>query len=565
MTSKTCPLSVFLLFLGCACASAQSISTELRTRQLEEKERALRQEVQKEAAPVEIKQELPAPPAPQESQEKTLINTINVTGVTLLPEAAIEAITAGFKGRTLSLKDLQTCADLITDAYRKKGYITSRAYLPPQRIAEAAVEIRVVEGLMGDLTVTGNRYFSTALFERRFSLKKGDGFDYDTLRADLSRINQYPDREARAVLVPGKEPGTTDVTLEVTDRLPVHATLDWDNFGSRFIGKDRYEAAVSHNNLLGRDDSLTFQYQIAEADAYRLTSVRYLLPVTDTTEIGLFSAWSKLELGKQFRAVQARGKSRFYSIYATQDVLNTQRVNLNLRLGFDYKDYFNFSGGNETSRDRMRVVRTSYNLDVSDGTGRTILDQELDVGLAGVMGGLEEVDAHASRAGAGGKFVKTSISLLRLQAMPFSSTLLWKSQFQISPYILTAAEQFQLGGIANLRGYPPAELVGDDGTAMTFEWSFPVYGLSKTAKVPFTDTRWYDAIRVVAFYDWGYVRLHRPQAGEEAKETLRDAGCGMRFSLPGNLSVRVDVAWPLDRTPTDGDNVHPWFQVTKEF
>jgi hemolysin activation/secretion protein len=149
--------------------------------------------------------------------------------------------------------------------------------------------------------------------------------------------------------------------------------------------------------------------------------------------------------------------------------------------------------------------------------------------------------------------------------MPFSSTLLWKNQIQISPYILTAAEQFQIGGIANVRGYPPAEAVGDKGYSMTWEWSFPLYFIPKDIKVPFSKAKFYDAFRLAVFYDWANTRLRRPIGTEQKDRTLKAAGCGLRLNLPENFSLRLDFGWPLDNTPSDSDHMHTWAQVSKSF
>jgi hemolysin activation/secretion protein len=460
---------------------------------------------------------------------------------------------------------MQKAADLVTDAYRKKGYITSRAYLPPQKIEGKTLEIRVVEGLMGNLQIKGSKHFKSSLFRKRINLKKGEVFNYNILRADLGKINQYPDRNARAVLAPGKEAGTTDVLLEVQDRLPIHLGVGWDNFGSRYIEKDRYQINLTHNNLLGLDDILTFQYQIAEADVYRLTSLRYLFPVLDTTEIGFFMARSKIDLGREYEDLKVRGKSKLYSIYLTQDLINLENLSLKLNLGFDYKNIFNFQSDSITSRDSLRVAKTGLNLSMSDSFGRTIINGEFDYGIPDIMGGMQKKDPLASRSGAGAKFIKNTLDILRLQKLPFSTTLLWKNQLQFSPYILPAAEQFQLGGIVNMRGYPPAEYVGDKGYAMSWELSVPFYFIPKNIKVPLSKVKLYDALRVIGFYDWGNVNLRRPQAGEEETKTLRSIGCGMRFNLPENFSLRIDIGWPLDKTPSDNDHCHPWFQVSKDF
>lgn len=149
--------------------------------------------------------------------------------------------------------------------------------------------------------------------------------------------------------------------------------------------------------------------------------------------------------------------------------------------------------------------------------------------------------------------------------MPFSSTILWKNQVQISPYILPAAEQFQLGGINNVRGYPLAEFVGDNGYSMSWDWAIPVYFIPKDIKIPFSKAKLYDAFRVVAFYDWANVHLNRPLTGESKDITRTGFGCGLRLNLPENFSVRTDFAWPLNQIPSDGKHYHSYLEIKKEF
>jgi hemolysin activation/secretion protein len=570
---------IFVLLLASPCVAAptpeQEAGGQERTRELQEKEKALREKIEQAPQAPQITQETPAlAPAQIQSQEKVLVKTINVTGATLIYVKEIDSITAPYKNKEITLNDLQRAADMITDLYRKKGYITSRAYLPPQKIENNTVEIRIIEGVMGDLDVKGNKFFKTGLFIKRIGLKKGDPFNYNILRGNLSKINQYPDRNVKTVLAPGKEPGSTDVMLEVKDRLPIHVSFDWDNFGSRYIDKHRYQAIVTDNNLLGFDDILTLQYQIAQHhdlqeqhDFYRLMSMRYLFPVNDATEIGFYAANSKLTLGREYLSLQARGKSQYYSLYGTHTLINNENLTVNLNGGFDYKNIFNFQLGNETSRDILRIVKAGIEFDRTDNNGRTIISNELDVGIPNKWGALKEQDSRSSRgsSGSGGAFTKNTLDILRLQKMPWSSTLLIKNQNQLTPSILTASEQFQIGGIANVRGYPPAEFAGDRGYSITGEWSFPPYLVSKDIKVPLSKARLYDALRLTAFYDWANTWLRNPQAGEHRNITLRGTGVGMRFNLPEDFSIRMDMGWPLDRTPSDGHHVRTWIKITKGF
>lgn len=530
-----------------------------------EKEKLLREKIEKEKELPEVEEKKPEIPPPPVKEEKLFIKKINVIGVTLLSQEQIKEIITPFENKELALRDFQKLADLITDVYRQKGYITSRAYLPPQKIEQGILELRVIEGIVGEIEIKGNRYFKTSLFERKITLKRGEPFNYNILRKNIIKINEHPDRSSRAVLMPGKKPGATDTVLEVKDHLPIHIGFEWDNFGSRYIDKDRYGVTLTHNNLLGWEDILAIQYQLAQSNTYRLNSLRYLLPINKDLDIGFFAARTKLDLAREYKDLDARGKSKLYSIYATQSLIDRENIDLSLNLGFDYKDIFNFQLGDETSRDRLRVAKIGLDLDLTDKFGRTLLSNELDWGIPDIMGGLGEQDTKASRSGSGGKFIKDTINLLRLQKMPFSSTLLSKNQIQLSPYILTAAEQFQIGGIANVRGYPPAEHVGDKGYATTLEWSSPVYFLPKGIKVPLSSAKLYDALRVVTFYDWANVDLRNPQAGEEEKETLSSVGWGLRFNLPEDFSARLDFAWPLDKTPSDNNHLHTWVDVSKSF
>jgi len=527
--------------------------------------RRLRKKIEEEKKAPQIQEEFPQAPAPAVSEQKVLIQDIRVTGASLIPAKEINEIAAPFKNKELTFIDMQKAADLITDAYRQKGYITSRAYMPPQKIEGGVLEIKALEGRMGNVEIKGNRYFKSALLRNKITIKKGEPFNYNQLRKDLTRINQHPDRAVRAALMAGKEPGETDMLLEITDRLPIHLGFDGDNFGSRYIAKDRYTVRLTDNNLFGFDDTLAFQYQLAQEKRYYLKSIRYLYPVTLDINAGFFAAFSRVKLGEDFQDSDVRGKSQLYGLFVNKSLLTTERLNLTLNLGFDYKDITNYQNQRVTSSDRLRVARAGLDMDISDNYGRTILTDEFDAGISDIMGGLKKHDSEASRNGAGGKFAKNTLNLLRLQRLPFSSTLLWKNQIQTSPYILSAVEQFQIGGISNVRGYPPAEVVGDNGYSSTFEWAFPPYLLPRNIKVPLSRAKVYDAVRLAMFYDWANTRLRRPTAAEEKNKTLRAVGFGFRFNLPEDFSVRMDIAWPLDNTPSDSDHMHPWVQVSKSF
>ncbi len=505
---------------------------------------------------------------PEDTGPRTLIKKIQVEGATLLSFSDIYKITSRYEGQEISFRTMQKVADLLTDEYRKKGYATSRAYIPPQRISANTLVIRVVEGKLGEVEIRGNKHFKTELIRKKLDVRPRGYFDYSALQQSLVYINEHPDRVAKAVLVPGAEPGTTDLIIDVEDRLPFHYGFEYDNYASRYVGEDRFAGILEHNNLLGFDDKIFFKLQHTDSSELKLAELRYLYPISSGLEIGGYFLRSSLRLGEEFKDLDATGKSYIYGIFLNKALITEATRDLRLSLGFDYKKVTNKLAGEQSSRDALRVLKTGLEYDFNDKLGRNILLGELDWGIDDILGGMAEKDPHASRTGAGAKFTKGVFTAFRLQPMPWETTLLWKNFAQYSNYTLAAAEEFQIGGPVSVRGYPPAEHSGDKGWYTSLEYSIPFYFLKeKEKKVPFTkDVNLYDALRFVTFFDWAEAHKNTIQAGEEKHETLKGIGCGVRLNVRDNVAIRVELGWPLGgETPSDGDHMHPWIEVVTRF
>lgn len=512
----------------------------------------------------------PAEAAPEDEGEKVLVKTITVEGATLVSETTIKKITAQYEGQKISLKTMQKVADLITDEYRKKGYATSRAYIPPQTMRDGLLTIRVVEGLLGSMQIRGNRYFKTSLLQKHLRFEPGEPFDYAQVQDALVYINEHPDRKVKAVLVPGTSPGTTDLILDVTDNFPFHIGFECDDYASRYFDDYRYSVTAEHNNLLGFDDKLFLKYQISQSDYYDLRQLRYSIPITNTLETGFYMARSKTKLGQEFEVVDSRGKAEIYGLFLNKKLIAKPDIDLRLNFGFDYKNVENYLLGILDSRDELRIVKAGFDLDVSDKWGRNIFTAEFDTGIPRIFGGMPSKVSNtdvpsASREGAGGKFNKGVFNLFRLQPGPWGSAFLLKNNAQFSNHNLVASEQFQIGGPISVRGYPVAEYAGDKGLYSSLEWSFPSYPFPKSWQVPFTKDSWRDVLRPVIFYDWATVHLNKALSGDKKHRTLRGAGFGYRLNLTNDFSARIEVGYPIGAKASDGKNVQKWVEFTMLF
>jgi len=568
----TCVL-VFL-FLGrtgvvlAATTSSQVVSSQTQQDINARNDRMIEHKIYQSETPTESSNdnqgESPSIPS-NNSNEKFLVKKIDLQGSTILTNLEINKLVLAYEGTQMSLKDAQKLADIISDVYRKKGFITSRAYVPAQTMQDNVLTIKVIEGKLGNVEVKGNKYFSTHLLKGELHLTKSGYFDYSALQKSLVYINQQPDRTASTVLVPGQEPGTTDVVLNVKDRLPIHAGFIYDDYGSRYIDHNRYALTLEDNNLLGFDDRLFAKIQTTSSDYMRFGQVQYVVPVTETLNIGAYGLYSDLVLTKEFAALEAKGKARVLGIFFDKALIQDVGFEWRVNGGFDYKNISNYELGNLISRDKERVVKMGTEFDITDRFGRTIISPEINIGLPSILNGMDPKDGLASRLGSGGSFQKELISLYRLQPLPLSTSLLWKNTAQWSHHNLPASEQFEIGGPTSVRGYGPAEFSGDKGLYSSLEWSIPPYFIPESVKVPFTQDRLKDSLRFVTFYDLGFVHLNNTSVGEKKDETLRGYGYGARLNVHDNVSCRLEVGYPIGRKSTDGSNAHLWFEIVVRF
>lgn len=488
--------------------------------------------------------------------QKTFIKTITVKGNTVLDQKVIDGITSPYENKELTLEDFNTISGEITDQYRKKGYVTSQAYLPPQRITDNTLVIEVAEGKVGNVNLQGNKYFLSKNIIKLIGIKKGELFNYDVLRTHINYINEHPDRNASVVLARGAEKSETDVNVNLKDRNPVHATLAYNNYNSKYLGEDKLQGELKLTNLWGMDHIASAEFQMGEANMFRLFSGKYLMPLNEKLNVNASYIQVDQSLGGTVKDLKIKGRGNVASVLFSYKLVNTDDLTMRVNPGFVYKNIQNELLDVVISEDNTRTAQLGFDIDLSDRFGgRNIITQEFDAGIPNLMGGLHSKDPRASRSGTGGRFFKSVTNAARVQSMPASTTLMLKGAMQLSAESLVAAEQFNIGGYTTVRGYPVSEYTGDNGYTLTGELYIPPYFLSKDVKVPLTNksVSFFDALRGLCFIDWGYVTTRSPKVGEVEDRDIAGVGAGIRFDVQESLSFSFDYGHAVGKQPSDGD------------
>ena len=62
-----------------------------------------------------------------------------------------------YLNKQVTFNDIKDITAKIKAKYKEKGYLTTAAFLPEQEIKDGRIEIKVIEGKMGKLSIEGNK------------------------------------------------------------------------------------------------------------------------------------------------------------------------------------------------------------------------------------------------------------------------------------------------------------------------------------------------------------------------------------------------------------------------
>ena len=220
-----------------------------------------------------------------------------VNGNTILPPTALgQAITNidGAFGTNVGFDGIETVVTELGKAYHERGYVTVAVNVPQQKLTNATVKLQVLEGRLADIKVAGNHYFSSNNVMRSLpSLHTNTVLNGPIFNAELNRANANQDRQIYPVIGPGPEPGTSELTLNVKDRLPLHTKLEFNNQNSPGTPDMRVNGSAVYDNLWQREHSLGLQYGFAP-EVYKQGSQWNFY---DQPIVAYYSAFYRLPLG----------------------------------------------------------------------------------------------------------------------------------------------------------------------------------------------------------------------------------------------------------------------------
>jgi len=159
-------------------------------------------------------------------------------------------------------------------------------------------------------------------------------------------------------------------------------------------------------------------------------------------------------------------------------------------------------------------------------------------------------------------FFKYNGDLVRTLNLPAELSALLRLSGQVSGNnLLPSSEQFQIGGIATVRGFYEGLLVGDDGYFVSAELDFPLF----PADTSLFDVRLRPLLKGALFVDHGGAFPYKGNNESiDHNDFLTSTGFGFTLNLTKYLTGRIDVGFPLGNHESDPDTVRVHFSLRSE-
>jgi hemolysin activation/secretion protein len=477
---------------------------------------------------------------------------------------SVQEILEEFLGPDQSVEVIEAARDKLERSYHEQGYPTVLVNIPEQTVEEGFVKLQVVESVIRRVRVTGNRYFTMEnILKDVPTLDEGEIIYMPHLQEELALVNRNPDMRVEPVLVPGKTFGTVDVELKVTDKLPLHGSLELNNRASADTSPLRLNGVLRYDNLWQKEHSVSLQYQTApkKTEEVQVIAASYVMPTpwNDDHRLALFSVWSDSQsaFGEGFQMI---GSGYTFGVRYVMPLAPYKLYTHNISVGFDYKDF------DETATFYDEDLKTpisylpltfSYNSSLPDETGLTSFSSSLNMSMRGLVSDQREFEIKRYMARA--NYIYLTAGVERMQKLPAKCSLFVKIDGQISDQPLISNEQFTSGGMDTVRGYKESSAAGDEGIHATVELSGPDMAeyfefAAKADLFPYL------------FYDLASMKIREPLPGQEVSIGLESAGLGLRGKITQYLDYETTWAMALkDRDPIEAGQYYFNFKLKMNF
>ena len=458
-----------------------------------------------------------------------LIHEIIVSESKHLDQQEILNITSPYIEKYVSVSDLQGVVVKLNRLYRKKGYIASKAILPPQKIKNGIVKIELIEGKIGDILFEGNGFIRSSYLKWLLDINKDEHIDLIKLEENLVRTNKNSvNFRVSTKMLPGKEYGKTDVVVRTREAPQLSVSFFTDNNGVEATGYSRSGFTVQ-GSFLGVDEQFIASSTQSKGVSSGFASLNIPVSRFGTRGRLIVSDSRQNIIGGEFAALNIKGKADSVIARLTHPLYMESKNRF-----FVEVEYAESNSENKylSIDQRSEIKKTVLSLDYHHYEKNGFWSAKVQAHRISSSSSNNSINSDKSLD------AKYSLHLTKVKKINDQLTFTGKFDGQFTESdILPSSEQFFLGGSNNL-AYETSEFSGNDGYAVGLEANYKL-NVEKYISNPL------GKIDVSAFSKIQHGGIFPFRVDEEKGSKREDFANSFSVGLKSIISkrIRVNLTW----------------------
>jgi hemolysin activation/secretion protein len=483
---------------------------------------------------------IPAPPTNPTPATTDLPGTIRVKefriiGSTVFSQAEFDRLTQVYLNRDISIADLFEIRSKITQLYLDRGYVTSGAIIPPQRISKetGVVEINIIEGRVEEIQIRGSSRLNPDFIRNRIAQYTGTPLNQKRLLAGLQLLKLNPlINNIRGELAAGIQPGSSILTVEIGEAPIWHSQIGIDNHRSPSAGSDRRQVQIRNLNLFGVGDNASLTY--SNTNGSNSVDLNYDIPLNpQNTRLSIsYGAAASNVIETPFNNLDIQSRSSYYELSLQHPLMQTPAQELTVGITASHRRSqanlfgnipFPSPGADLDGKTQLTAIRLVQNYTQRSEREVFAARSQFSIGSAPLTAGNSAPDS---------RFLAWRGQTQYVKLLAPDATLLVRGDVQVANRAILPFEQFGLGGVDNVRGYRQDALLADNGVFASTEVRLPIARFAPDS-----------ILQIAPFVDFGTVWNN--SAEKISQQTLLSTGLGLRYQFSDKLTAKVEWGIPL--------------------
>jgi len=155
-------------------------------------------------------------------------------------------------GHCLGTAGINTLVGAIQNALIERGYVTSRVLAAPQDLQSGQLRLKLVPGRIR--TIRFADPISRASYASALPARGGDLLNLRSIEQGLENFKRVPGTEADVQIVPGVQPGESDLVIKLSTGRGYRVSLSADDSGTKSTGTHQRGVTLSLDNPSGLHD-----------------------------------------------------------------------------------------------------------------------------------------------------------------------------------------------------------------------------------------------------------------------------------------------------------------------